>query len=129
MKFVALILAAFLAQQARPGATSTIRGVVLRSGTSTPVDKAVVELRGGKDSEPLAMTTSSNGSFEFLNVPSGSYQLTATRSGYLSTSFGQRGSSGNGRDLKVESGTTVDNLQLFMTATGAISGRVFDDTG
>jgi hypothetical protein len=129
MKVVALILIGFLAQQARPGATSTIRGVVLRSGTSTPVDKAVVELRAGKAPEPRAVITTSNGRFEFLNVPSGSYQLTASRSGYLDTSFGQRGASGSGRELKVESGTTVDNLQLLMTATGAIAGRVFDDTG
>jgi hypothetical protein len=129
MKVVALILFALLTQQVRPGATSTIRGVVLRSGTSTPVDKAVVELLGGKAVEPLAVTTSSNGRFEFLNVPSGSYELAATRSGYLSTSLGQRSPAGNGHNLRVEAGTTIDNLQLLMTATGAISGRVFDDTG
>src|SRR5688572_19028114 len=129
MRVVALLLIGFLAQQVRPGATSTVRGVVLRSSTSTPVDKAIVELRTGKDPEPRVVTTTSNGRFEFLEVPSGSHQLTASRSGYLDTSFGQRGPSGSGRDLNVESGTTVDNLQLVMTATGAISGRVFDDTG
>ena len=129
MKVFALILVAFLSQQARPGTTSTIRGVVLRSGTTTPVDKAIVELHPNKDAEPRAVTTSSNGRFEFLNVPPGSYQLMASRSGYLHTSLGQRGASGSGRDLKVEPGTTVDNLELSMTATGAISGRVFDDTG
>ena len=129
MKVLALILVAFLSQQARPGTTSTIRGVVLRSGTTTPVDKAIVELHPNKDAEPRAVTTSSNGRFEFLNVPPGFYQLNASRSGYLNTSLGQRGVSGSGRDLKVEPGTTVDNLELSMTATGAISGRVFDDTG
>ena len=129
MKILALILVAFLSQQARPGTTSTIRGVVLRAGTSVPVDKAVVELHGGKAAEPLAVITSSNGRFEFLNVPAGSYELTATRSGYLSTSLGQRSPSGSGHNLQVEAGTTIDNLQLLMTATGAISGRVFDDTG
>jgi hypothetical protein len=129
MKVLALILVAFLSQQTHPGATSTLRGVIFKTGTTTPVDKAIVELRPEKDAEPRVATTGSNGRFEFLNVPSGPYQLNASRNGYLNTSFGQRGASGSSRTLKIEPGATVDNLELFMTATGAIAGRVFDDTG
>ena len=129
MKVLALILVAFLSQQTHPGATSTLRGVIFKTGTTTPIDKAIVELRSEKDAEPRVVTTGSNGRFEFLNVPPGPYQLHATRNGYLSTSFGQRGASGSSRTLKIEPGSTLDNLELFMTATGAIAGRVFDDTG
>jgi hypothetical protein len=131
MRILGLILIALLTQQ-RPGpATASIRGVVVKLGTSDPVAKAVVQLvKAGDDSvEPQAVATGTDGRFQFRNLAAGSYQLLATRSGYLDTAYGQRGPSGSGRNLVIASGATIDDIRLQMTATGAISGRVFDDTG
>jgi hypothetical protein len=135
MRTFALILLALLAQQ-RPGpATASIKGVVVKLGTSEPVAKAVVELvqesKGNRDSgtEPIVVATSADGRFEFRNLAPGSYRLTASRSGYLDTAYGQRGPSGAGSNLAIAAGANMDNIRLMMTATGAIAGRVFDNTG
>jgi hypothetical protein len=103
----------------------------MKLGTSEPVAKAVVQLvKAGDDTvEPQAVATGTDGRFEFRNLAPGSYQLLATRSGYLDTAYGQRGPSGSGRDLIIAAGATIDDVRLLMTATGALSGRVFDDTG
>jgi len=117
MGILTAILIALLSQQPRP-AVASVRGVVLAVGTSQPVAKAVVQLRTGASSEPLTVTTGVDGRFEFRNVVPGSYQLTASRSGYLNTS-----------NRTIQAGATINDIRLMMMATGAISGRVLDDSG
>jgi len=114
-------------QVSRP--TASIRGVVVQSMNLQPVAKAVVRLSKGTTADPLIATTGADGRFEFQNVAAGTYDLTASRSGYLVTEFGQRGPSGNGSKLTIEAGSSVDNVRLVMTATGTISGRVSDNSG
>ena len=60
MKAAVLLVALLLLQQ--PGASSTVEGVVVKSGTSEPLAKAVVELRRAEDGatpgrEPQIVTT------------------------------------------------------------------------
>jgi hypothetical protein len=129
MGILSAILIALFAQQPLRPATASIRGVVVALGTSQPIAKAVVQLRGGERSEPLTISTGADGRFEFQSLAPGSYELTATRSGFLNTAFGQRGPSGSGRNLTITAGATLNDIRLLMTATGAISGRVLDDTG
>jgi hypothetical protein len=131
MRVFSLIVLGLLSASAQqlPRATASIKGVVVQSGTLEPVAKAIVQLAKDAGSEPLAVTTGVDGRFEFQNVPAGTYDLRASRSGYLVTTFGQRGPSGSGRKLAVEAGSNIDDIRLLITATGAISGRVFDNTG
>jgi Carboxypeptidase regulatory-like domain len=129
MRILGLILLGLVGMQQTPRPTASIRGIVVQSGTLQPVAKAVVQLAKDNTSEPLVFSTGADGRFEFQNVAAGSYDLTAARNGYLNTAFGQRGPSGSGGKLTVEAGSNVDNIRLMMTATGTISGRVFDNTG
>ena len=128
MLLILLGVMAATAQQAPRDALS-IRGLVVQPGTLEPVPKAVVRLAKDSQSEPLIFTTGADGRFEFQNVVAGTYDLTATRNGFLPTTLGKRGPSGSGRKLAVAAGSNVENLRLLMTATGAISGRVSDNTG
>src|SRR5262245_8850831 len=117
---VVLALLAAPPQQARAGAS--IKGVVVQTGTLQPVAKAIVRLAKGTGSDAAAVSTGPDGRFEFQNVAAGTYDLVAARTGFLPTSFGQRGPSGTGGKISVEAGANIDNVRLLITATGAISG-------
>lgn len=123
MKAAVLFVALLLFQQ--PRASSTVEGVVVKSATSEPIAKAVVELRRAEDPQtqalaPQVVTTGTDGRFSFRDISSGRYTLAVSRNGYLAA---QR------RELRVESGRSAKDLRISLTATGAISGRVYDNTG
>jgi len=123
MKAAALLVALLLLQQ--PGASSTVEGVVVKSGTSDPIAKAVVEIRRAEDREtparePQVLITGPDGRFSFREIASGRYTLTVSRTGYTT---------GQGRELLVEAGRSMKDLRVSLTATGAISGRVYDNSG
>jgi protocatechuate 3,4-dioxygenase beta subunit len=121
MRTLFTLAALFIAQQQGP---LTVDGVIAKAGTSDPVSKAIVELRRlGNAPEPLVqVTTGADGRFEFGGIAPGRYRVSVSRSGYVV------GSAGSARDLTVQ-GSSVRNLRLSLTPTGAISGRVFGDDG
>jgi hypothetical protein len=125
MNIAGILLISLLAQ-ARAG---SVEGTVVRAGTSQPIANAVVELSGTNKSDPLAMATGADGKFAFRNVTPGPYRLAASRSGYLDSSYGQRGPNGSGAALVVEADQSVKDIRLTMIALGAISGRVYDSNG
>jgi len=124
MSVFGILIVALLQQPA-----ASIEGVVVRAGTSQPITRAMVELRGGPGSESLAMPTDAEGKFEFRKITPGPYRLTVSRSGYLDSAYGQRGPTGAGVVLVMESGQSRKNIRLAMIASGAVSGRVHDSNG
>src|SRR5215510_1373190 len=96
MRILGLILLGLLRVQQTTRQTASIRGIVVQSGTLQPVAKAVVQVVKDTSSEPLVFVTGADGSFEFQNVPAGTYDLASARNGYLTTAYGQRGPSGSG---------------------------------
>jgi hypothetical protein len=69
----------FLLAQGISAQTATLRGTVTDSGNNTPVfDAAVVLSQTG-----LFAATDNRGKFTILNVPAGTYTITASRAGYL----------------------------------------------
>src|SRR5262245_19593173 len=126
MTILTVLMAVLFAQQPRPA--SSIAGVVVKIGTSEPVAKAVVELtRSG--SEPVATATGSDGTFEFRNLAPGQYKVGVSRTGYLNGAYGQRGPNGAGTTVTLAPGQVINDLRISLIPSGAISGRVYDDTG
>lgn len=114
MNVVGLSLLALLLQDA------AIQGIVVRA-SNDPLSKANVELRADGANGALLerATTDADGRFVFQNVQVGRYQVTVTRSGYVRPSL----------PVVVTQGQPVVNLELPMTPTAAIEGRVYDGAG
>jgi hypothetical protein len=119
----AIALQAPLSQQ-----TGSVQGIVVRAGSSEPVGKATVEILGG--GVPLQSTTTEpDGRFFFRNLLPGAYQVNVWRDGFAPAEYGQRWIGGPGVPIRLSSGQQVSAVQIPLTATASISGRVSDSNG
>lgn len=92
--------------------TGTITGTVTDASTNNPISSAAVTVGS------LGATTSSQGSYSFSNVPSGTNTVTVTATGYASQS----------KQVQVSSGVSATlNFQMQPAAT-TVSGTVTDAT-
>ena len=68
--------------------------------------------------------------FAFLDLPaSGTYFLTAMKSGYLDGGYGQIDPRGPGAPLSVREGQWLRDLRVTISPPGSISGTVLDERG
>ena len=122
---------------------ASIEGVVSRLGTGEPLANASVQLnledaqseeRPGipRPIEDFHRTAKSdrNGRFAFENVTPGTYRLIATYDGgYVPAEYGQRSPTGQGTKIEIAAGQKMTGVQLAMSPTGSIAGRVYDKNG
>ncbi len=117
---------------AQAQANATVRGHVYALDTGAPLKRAQVTLRGNqRQGQPLSTVTDAQGAFEFRNVEAGSYSLFGSKTGFISSSYGQgdqqRG--GGGSPISVRPGQEVTGLNLRLVRGGVISGVITDEDG
>src|SRR5262245_20952735 len=79
------------ARQAGAVATSgTISGHVLAADTGRPVSRARVFITAPDLPQGRGMLTDDSGVFQFGDLPAGRYSVMASKTGFLTLSFGQR---------------------------------------
>ena len=89
----------------------------------------IVELRrDGDDAVQYAASSADDGKYVFRNVRPGRYRVAAARSGYVRMEYGERRAGKRGVPIEVGS-ERVTGLQMAMTPTGAIYGRVYGPDG
>jgi hypothetical protein len=74
-------------------------------------------------------TTDANGVFELRDLPAGSWNLTASKPGFVTKRLGQRRPLETVPPLAVGDGEQVNTANFALTRGGAITGRVTDDFG
>ena len=108
--------------------TARIRGQVLAADTGTPVRGALVELAspgpGG-----WVTTTDSDGRFDFLGLPAGTFVLAVTKPGFIDATFGQTPALPKGGSIDLVAGQSFDRADVRMPRNAVIAGRVFDEYG
>lgn len=73
--------------------TGTIRGRVVRADTGEPLRRVQVhidEWTAKDQSGPTSTMTDAQGRYELTQLPAGTYQLKATRGGFVEVGYGQR---------------------------------------
>src|SRR5215510_13151673 len=89
MSSILFSVAFFLTQSS---GTASLEGIVIRTGTSTPISRARVTLSITQGSAAtLTAITDAGGKFVFPAVQPGQYRLIANREGYIDAEYGQRG--------------------------------------
>jgi Carboxypeptidase regulatory-like domain len=123
----ALVLLAFMQPQT-PGA---VQGTVLKHGSGEPISGARLELirTDGTTPQSYSSVTAPDGTFIIQNARPGEYRLVASRTGYLRREFGQRSRDGFGLVLNLDGSRAIQNLDIELRPSAAISGRVADIDG
>jgi hypothetical protein len=99
---------------------ATVSGRVVAAATGVPLPRAAVVLRRDTLRDVRTATTDGQGRYEFDDVPAGRYDLSASKTGYVQTEYGQA------RTLQANQQEQID---FRLIRAGAISGRVTDDFG
>ncbi len=125
---VPLLAAAVCAfAQTSPPAAS-VSGVVANAVTGAPVLRAHVTLRGyiNNKQQTYGALTNGEGKFTIAPLPPGRYSASVERVGFVERPSSDMDRS---RDITLGPGDKREDLQLTLTPTGAISGRVLDPGG
>jgi protocatechuate 3,4-dioxygenase beta subunit len=108
--------------------TAVIRGRILIAG-GRPARRASVQILPPSGGVPRTATADLDGRYEFIEVRAGDYRVSAGKPGYAALEYGQQRAFEHGKVVAVRAGQTVDKIDITLAATGAISGRVFDEHG
>ena len=121
------------APSARPATdthTAVIRGRVLRADNGRPLSSArVVATRTGSSSEIATSISDESGRFELRGLGAGRYTVQATRTGYMTFSYGQRRLGEAGRSIDVAVAQVVSDVQMALPRGGVISGTILNEFG
>ena len=112
-------------------AGGVIRGRITSLDTGKPLRRAQVRLASENEflGTPRTASTSTDGRYEFRDVPPGRYTLRVERSGYLALTYGQRRPGEQGRPLEIAEKEVADKVDFALPRMSVISGRVLDDLG
>src|SRR5687768_1431236 len=107
--------------------SASIQGRVTAADTGAPIRRAEVRAISDRGTSRL-VTTDGDGRFELRNLPAGEYRLTASKSGFVPLTFGQRRPFEAAELIVLEQDQRV-TATLALPRAGAIAGRILDDSG
>ena len=116
-------------QTVAPAPGGRMSGRVIAADTGRPVKRARVfvtaaELPGGR-----GVLTDDSGAFDFTELPAGRYTLTASKSGFIGLSYGQRRPLQAGTPLQLADGQQLKGIDFRLPRGGVLAGHVFDTDG
>ena len=115
-----------------PGAaprTARISGRVLDAATGRPVTRARVILSGAELPGGRVTLTDDSGTFDFTQLPSGRFTLTASKPAYIALSYGQRRPLQGGTPLQLGDGELLRGVDIALPRGSIISGTVRNEDG
>ncbi len=117
------------AQGATPASRGTIAGRVLAANTGRPIVRARVSISAAELPGGRVAQTADDGTFSFTELPGGRYTLSASRTGYVGLSYGQRRPLQSGTPLQLAESASLTGVEIRLPRGSVVTGRVFDELG
>ncbi len=108
--------------------TGRIRGRVVASESGTPLRRAQVRI-SGPDIGSKAALTDQDGRYEFRDLPAGRFNLSVSKSGFVTMQYGQNRPFEPGRPIELADAQTLDKANVTLPRGSVLSGRVLDEFG
>jgi len=106
-----------------------IRGRVIR-GDGRPLPRAQVRLeRLDVPMRPLPVATDEDGVYEIGDLPAGRFRVTAMKTGFIATAFGQRQLTEPGEPIAVRASEVREHVDITLDRASAVLGRIVDENG
>jgi hypothetical protein len=78
---------------------------------------------------PRSVVTDHEGRFEFKDLPAGAFNVSASKSGFVTVNYGQKRPFEPGKPIEIVDGQMIDNADITMPRGSVISGRILDEFG
>lgn len=108
--------------------TGRIRGRIVAADGGTAVRRAQVRIFGPEIGSKASLTDA-DGRYEFRDLPSGRFNLTVTKSGFVMMQYGQNRPFEPGRPIELADGQFIDKADVALPRGSVLSGRVVDEFG
>src|SRR6187551_2409152 len=108
--------------------TSRVRGRILASDTGNPVRRAQVRITGPDIGTKTALTDA-QGRYEFKELPAGRFNVSVTKSGFVTMQFGQNRPYEPGRPIELADAQAMDKADIALPRGSVLAGRIVDEFG
>jgi hypothetical protein len=128
--FSAATCCLMVAAQAQPQSSGAIGGIVVDANNNTPIRRAIVTLSTveGRPQDAVAWTDG-EGRFWFGYLPSGPYQLRASKVGYQMAAYGAETPRRPAAIIQLAAGEVRSDFIFRLQQMSSISGDVLDEDG
>jgi hypothetical protein len=114
-------------RQAKTG-TSGLRGRIVASDTGTAVRRAQVRVSGPDIGTKTALTDA-QGRYEFRDLPAGRFNVSVSKSGFVTMSYGQSRPFEPGRPIELAEAQKMEKADVSLPRGSVLAGRVADEFG
>jgi hypothetical protein len=109
---------------------ATIRGKVTAADTGVAVKRAQITLRPtSRPLEPFTITADAQGVYEAKNVEPGTYQLTCSKTGYVSMDYKAKRAGQESETLTLSEDQVMKDVDFQLLRAAAIAGAISDEDG
>ena len=109
--------------------TAQLSGRVTALATGKPIARAVVLISSPTVPEGRGVSTDADGRWALDNLPAGSYNVSISKNGFLTLSYGQRRPFTPGTPIKLLNGEAMTKVDVALPRASAIAGRIVDELG
>jgi len=126
-----IVIAALLLQTAAQPQTASIEGrIVSPNGSPVPrADVSVLDPAAKTTGAVSSVTADTEGRFAIAGIKPGVYKVRASREGFTTVEYGQKGANGFGIPLSLGAGQNLKNISITVVSKGEITGRILDRNG